>query len=238
MTQPNDAGPQPAGAPGSFDEFLNPKSMMTPGVAGSLVMFLTNALCYNFNLQARWVGLGLSAIVGLLILLTGKIPFWQKVVFYFLNSMIIFSVGMGTANLAHSSLSSAPDVSATTQASQRPGIFDVLISTANAQDDSAIPKNATVSKTIGNQAVGSNTSKSIDLKGARPAIPTANVNNIALTNTQKLTLVDSNELQALKVQNDQLQAEINRLKAQHVQSQPPPQSQPQPKPSNPFFRQW
>src|SRR4051812_41897392 len=90
-SQPSQSGP--------LDDFLNPKSMLTPGVAGALVMLITNTICFNFaELPHRWVGLALSAAVGLLVIAKGRLPALQKLIFYVLNTLIIFSVGMGTAN--------------------------------------------------------------------------------------------------------------------------------------------
>jgi len=48
-----------------MNDFFNPKSMTTPGMAGGLVMMLANALCYQFpELTPRWVGLALSFVIG------------------------------------------------------------------------------------------------------------------------------------------------------------------------------
>ena len=79
-----------------IDEFLHPKSMLTPGIAGSVVMLITNALAVHFSLPPNWTGLVLSFVVGLVVFRTlTKIPRWQKPLYYSLNSLIIFSVAMG-----------------------------------------------------------------------------------------------------------------------------------------------
>ena len=41
-------------------QFLTPEAMLTPGVAGSLTMMITNALTQNFAMPRAWVGLALS----------------------------------------------------------------------------------------------------------------------------------------------------------------------------------
>jgi hypothetical protein len=84
-----------------MDDFLNPKSMLTPGIAGGIVMLITNTVCLQFpELTPRWLGLLLSFLLGLLVFMAGSIPKWQASLYYLLNSLIIFSVAMGTANTA------------------------------------------------------------------------------------------------------------------------------------------
>lgn len=90
-------------------QFLTPEAMLTPGVAGSLTMMITNALTQNFEMPRAWVGLGLSFIFGLLVLASTR-SLLQKVVFYVLNSLVIFCVaaganGIGAGTAQHASLS-------------------------------------------------------------------------------------------------------------------------------------
>jgi len=77
-----------------LSQFLTPEAMLTPGVAGSLTMMITNALTLNFAMPRAWVGLGLSFIFGLLVLATTR-NLLQKGVFYVLNSLVIFCVAAG-----------------------------------------------------------------------------------------------------------------------------------------------
>lgn len=77
-------------------EFLNPKSMITPGVAGGLTMLITNALGSQFDLPGSWTSLTLSFLFGLLVFGATTIPVIQRVLFYVINSLIIFSVAVGT----------------------------------------------------------------------------------------------------------------------------------------------
>ncbi|MEA2885108.1 MAG: hypothetical protein QOH32_4364 [Bradyrhizobium sp.] len=81
-----------------MQEFLTPEAMLTPGVAGSLTMMITNALASNFDMPRAWMGLGLSFIFGLLVLVSAK-GLIQKTVFYVLNSLVIFCVAVGTNGL-------------------------------------------------------------------------------------------------------------------------------------------
>ena len=79
------------------DEFLQPKAMLTPGIAGGVTMLIANALWVSFALPPRWTSLALSFLVGLLVFVAkGGVPVWQRAVYYVLNSLIIFSVSIGT----------------------------------------------------------------------------------------------------------------------------------------------
>nr|WP_320012158.1 hypothetical protein [uncultured Desulfobulbus sp.] len=87
-----------------MNEFLNPKSMLTPGVAGSLMMFLVNGIGCQFpELSMRYIALFISFLIGSVVWfseLEGRAPMVQKGIYWVLNSLVIFVVGFGTANLA------------------------------------------------------------------------------------------------------------------------------------------
>jgi len=78
------------------EEFLQPKAMLTPGIAGGVTMLIANALWVAFSLPPRWTSLALSFLLGLLAFAATKVPLWQRAVYYLLNSLIIFSVSIGT----------------------------------------------------------------------------------------------------------------------------------------------
>ena|SRR5258708_3591159 len=79
------------------DEFLQPKAMLTPGIAGGLTMLITNAVTSQFGLLPNYTGLGISFLFGLLVLYTSaSIPRLQLLAYYVLNSLVIFSVAIGT----------------------------------------------------------------------------------------------------------------------------------------------
>ena len=78
------------------EEFLQPKAMLTPGIAGGITMLIANALWVAFSLPPRWTSLVLSFLLGLLIFAATKAPLWQRTVYYLLNSLIIFAVSIGT----------------------------------------------------------------------------------------------------------------------------------------------
>jgi hypothetical protein len=88
-------------------EFLSAESMLTPGIAGSLTMLITNTLAAQFALPPNWTGLGLSFLFGLIVFWSTSTPRkLQKFVLYVLNSLIIFSVALGSNQAAVSSLKS------------------------------------------------------------------------------------------------------------------------------------
>nr|WP_321467214.1 hypothetical protein [uncultured Desulfobulbus sp.] len=95
-----------------MNEFLNPKSMLTPGVAGSLMMFLVNGIGCQFpELPMRYMALFMSFLIGSVVWfseLEGRAPMIQKGIYWVLNSLVIFVVGFGTANLAADATAKTP----------------------------------------------------------------------------------------------------------------------------------
>jgi hypothetical protein len=86
----------------TIQDFLTPEAMLTPGVAGSMTMMITNALATNFNMPRAWLGLSLSFVFGLLVLVSTK-GFLLKALFYVLNSLVIFCVAVGANGLGANS---------------------------------------------------------------------------------------------------------------------------------------
>lgn len=83
------------------DEFVNPKSMVTPGFAAATVATIAGALFSMF-------GIALPAALIILSFFTGAVVFhskefadpemkgWAKGFYYILNSLIIFAMATGT----------------------------------------------------------------------------------------------------------------------------------------------
>lgn len=85
---------------GHMNEFLNPKSMATPGAAGGITMFFANALCNTFPvIPFRYTCLFLSFFIGGIIHSTSKLDIPSRVGFFLLNSLVIFAMGVGTSNI-------------------------------------------------------------------------------------------------------------------------------------------
>ncbi len=112
----------------SMRDFLNPKSMITPGVAGTLMMFITNAISTAFpEIEARYVALIISFLIGSVTLTATRIPAWQRLIYYMLNSFIIFAVGMGTTTIGANLQSPQKKLSA------------IFVSSAFAQNQEIVP---------------------------------------------------------------------------------------------------
>ena len=86
-----------------MNDFLNAKSMVTPGVAGGLVMLISNTCANNFALAPKWTALALSGLLALLVVCILAAPLWQKGLLWLFNALVIFSMAMGT-NQAGASL--------------------------------------------------------------------------------------------------------------------------------------
>ncbi len=82
-------------------EFVNSRSMLTPGLAGGLVMFLANSLIAAFSMEAylSFFVLGLSFIVGIVAFMDNKIKIIYRFALYIINSLIIFSMAFGTNSI-------------------------------------------------------------------------------------------------------------------------------------------
>jgi hypothetical protein len=81
-------------SPIQMSDFMNPSSMMTPGVLGGLVMTLSNTFYGMFALEPRWSALILSFLCGLIVF-NSAVPKARAIIFYLLNSLIILSMANG-----------------------------------------------------------------------------------------------------------------------------------------------
>lgn len=82
-----------------FKDFLNPKSMLTPGVAGGFTMMIANTLWFQFGFPQKWSALLISFMFGLIVFVVKDVPRWQQVTYYLLNSLIVFSMSVGTNSI-------------------------------------------------------------------------------------------------------------------------------------------
>lgn len=118
-----------------MQEFINPKSMMTPGIAGSTMMFMANEIVFAFpELQPRIIALILSFIIGSIVFASkSDLPtaIWEKGVYWVVNSLIIFTVGFGAAHFA------ANNSNATQNKPESGSLFPSFISSAYSQDNQA-----------------------------------------------------------------------------------------------------
>jgi hypothetical protein len=80
-----------------MDEFINPKSMLTPGVAGAVTTAITNTLAIQFALPPNYTGLFISFLFGAIVFASPvAAAIWARFAMYVLNSLLIFSVALGT----------------------------------------------------------------------------------------------------------------------------------------------
>jgi hypothetical protein len=118
----------------SFDKFLSPESMLTPGLAGGMTMGITNALAFQFNLiapQPALIALILSFLFGLCVFLSAKsgIGRGAKALFWVINSLVIFTVAAGSNSIG--SAASLAQASATPRIAA--GVIESLVPSAHAQ---------------------------------------------------------------------------------------------------------
>lgn len=105
MSNVDAAGAQPAR--GEFAAFLQPEAMLTPGVAGGVTMLVSNAVCGVFPVPLAATGLAISALLCTLPL-ASVAPLWKRSVCYVLNTLIVFSMAMGTGTLAYEASKKRP----------------------------------------------------------------------------------------------------------------------------------
>jgi hypothetical protein len=79
-----------------WDDFLNPRSMLTPGIAGSMVMVITNTLWVEFMVPQKWTALVLSFLLIIPILLKFAASWFENIVYFVFNGLIVFSLAVNT----------------------------------------------------------------------------------------------------------------------------------------------
>jgi hypothetical protein len=78
-----------------MEEYVKSKPMLASGILGATTTMVTGTLVTQFGLPGNWTALGVSFLLGLLVLTDQSIPRFQQIVLYFINSMIIFTTAMG-----------------------------------------------------------------------------------------------------------------------------------------------
>lgn len=113
-------------------EFLNSKSMLTPGAAGSLTMLITNVLHQQFALPPAWVALILSLLLGTVVFGDEAVrALWKRGVFYLVNSMVIFAMAVGV-NAAGGAIATPGASAIRADATERAPDFDASPATEGA----------------------------------------------------------------------------------------------------------
>ena len=79
-----------------MEQFLNSKSMITPGVAGGVVTLVAATLSSQFGLPAKWIALTTSVLLALLIFFSDQAGrLIVRLIILLLNTIIILSVSVG-----------------------------------------------------------------------------------------------------------------------------------------------
>lgn len=77
-------------------DFVNPRSMLTPGVAGSLVMLIANTLWVQFIVPQKWSALLLSFLLIIPIVIKYPTSLFEKIIYFIFNGLIIFALAINT----------------------------------------------------------------------------------------------------------------------------------------------
>ena len=79
-----------------LNEFLNPRSMLTPGAAGGLTMVISNSLWVRLHLPPDLTALAISFAFSLLSVVREKnISLLERIIYCSLNTLFIFSISFG-----------------------------------------------------------------------------------------------------------------------------------------------
>ncbi len=89
-----------AGANAGASEFLNPKSMLTPGAAGGVTFAIATSVGNIVPLEPALIALIISFVVGVLVFAGPGIALAKRIVLYVLNSLIIFVSAAGLNTMA------------------------------------------------------------------------------------------------------------------------------------------
>jgi hypothetical protein len=114
-----------------MEKFLTPESMLTPGLAGGMTMGITNALAFQFGLIAPGpavIALVLSFLFGLCVFVSSrKSARAVKLLFWVINSLVIFTVAAGSNALGTVATTAPPKQTASR-------VVEMLVATAHAQE--------------------------------------------------------------------------------------------------------
>ena len=79
-----------------LDEFLNPRSMLTPAAAGGLTMYISSSVWVRLELPQNLTALAISFAFGLLSVVREKhISLLEKIIYCALNTSFIFAISFG-----------------------------------------------------------------------------------------------------------------------------------------------
>jgi hypothetical protein len=100
------------------------------------MMLLANTICAWFpEVAFRYVALFLSFVIGSVVLATAGMKLWERGVYWCVNSLIIFSMGVGSSNIA-ANVAASPNGHASLERSAAVAelLSSLVTGTANAQE--------------------------------------------------------------------------------------------------------
>lgn len=79
--------------------FLQPSSMLTPGIAGVLTSGIALPVAINFDLSLKWTSLAISLLLATVIIqnIRERLPALQRGAYVVLNALVIFCASLGTS---------------------------------------------------------------------------------------------------------------------------------------------
>jgi hypothetical protein len=87
-----------------MEEYFNPKSNLTPGALGAFTMLAANTICHVFpEIPFRYAALALSLLMATTTFTyqaTEIVTLPRKLVLWVLNALVIFTIGIGSTNIA------------------------------------------------------------------------------------------------------------------------------------------
>jgi hypothetical protein len=203
-----------------MEEFLNPKSMVTPGVAGGVMMFIVNGLSGPFpEVTPRYSALLLSFLIGAFIVLKAKnIGAIERVLYWVVTSLVVFVVGWGSNSVGKATLG----------ASAGAGQVGLSALVPSAYADDATPKAVVKKKARG-------TAKNVDLPGhaGAPAVEKVAPTSVASPGQGEQVQKLQQQLQDLEAQRKAL-ADANAK----LQQEKEVQAQAKAAKSSSFFKEW
>ncbi|MBV9576905.1 MAG: hypothetical protein JO149_09805 [Gammaproteobacteria bacterium] len=79
-----------------WNDFLNPRSMLTPGVAGTAIMLVANMLWLEFMLPQKYTALILSFLFIIFVLMRFSASWMENILYFIFNGFIIFALAANT----------------------------------------------------------------------------------------------------------------------------------------------
>ncbi|HEX9728648.1 MAG TPA: hypothetical protein VGA37_09100 [Gemmatimonadales bacterium] len=81
--------------PTAPERFFNPKSMLTPGIAGATIVLIANTLRATFGIPPVYSAFVLSFLFAVVVFQAAGLGLGQRLAYYVLNALVIFSTAVG-----------------------------------------------------------------------------------------------------------------------------------------------